>query len=584
MAPSDAGGLGGGLPPGPTELPVTAVCLVVLDGWGLAPDGPGNAISLANTPVFDELWRSCPHTQLTACGRAVGLPEGQMGNSEVGHLNLGAGAVVRQDLTRIDDAIADGTFMANQVLREAMTNTPRVHLIGLVSDGGVHSGWTHLRALIQMADETGVEDLVLHAFTDGRDTPPTAGAGYLETAATWMHEAGAGRVGSVIGRYYAMDRDHRWDRIQQAYDLLVHGTAQHHSDSGSDAVRAAYERGETDEFITATTVGAQATIRPGDSVVAFNFRPDRMRQLTLALTEPGFAEIDRRGAAGMGVGGLAGEEIDRHGAAGMGEGGLAGGKIDRHGAAGRKTGGLAGEEIDRHGRVGVPIERYTCMTEYEEGWPHPVAFPPERPQVTLSGVLAERSIHQLHVAETEKYPHVTYFFNGGEEAPYPGERRELVPSPRDVPTYDHKPQMSAPEAARAFVKAWQEDGAGGFRFAIINFANADMVGHTGVIPAAVSAVETVDACLKEVLEAVHASGGACIVTADHGNAEHMLEPDGSPNTAHSLNPVPLIVTVPGLRLRQAGGILADVAPTVLHLLGLSQPPAMTGVSLIENRP
>jgi 2,3-bisphosphoglycerate-independent phosphoglycerate mutase len=502
----------------------TAVCLVVLDGWGLAPPGPGNAISLANTPVFDELWSRYPHTQLTACGRAVGLPDGQMGNSEVGHLNLGAGAVVRQDLTRIDDAVADGSFAGNDVLRAAMEDAPRVHLIGLVSEGGVHSGFHHLKALIELAGALGVEDLVLHAFTDGRDTLPTAGAGYLETVEGWMRTAGVGRVGDVIGRYYAMDRDHRWERIAQAYDLLLHGSAEHHADSATAAIRAAYERGETDEFITASTVGAEAAIRPGDSVIAFNFRPDRMRQITLALTRPDFAEIDRRGAQ--------------------------------------------------------PLVRYTCMTEYEEGCSHPVAFPPERPAVTLSGVLARHSIRQLHVAETEKYPHVTYFFNGGEETPYAGERRELVPSPRDVPTYDHKPQMSAPEAAAAFVAAWREDGAAGFRFGIINFANADMVGHTGVIPAAVSAVETVDACLGEVLRAVHESGGACVVTADHGNADHMLEPDGSPNTAHSLNPVPLIVTVPGLELRQGDGILADVAPTVLDLLGISQPAQMTGSSLI----
>ncbi len=523
-----------GLPPGPTALPAGAVCLVVLDGWGLAPPDPGNAVSLANTPVFDELWATYPHTQLTACGRAVGLPDGQMGNSEVGHLNLGAGAVVRQDLTRIEDAIADGTFAANPVLREAMSGAPRVHLIGLVSDGGVHSGFAHLRALIDMAAQLGVEDLVLHAFTDGRDTLPTAGAGYLEMVQGWMTQAGAGRVGSVIGRYYAMDRDRRWDRIQQAYDLLLHGTAAHHFDTGTEAARAAYERGETDEFITATTVGNEATIRPGDSVIAFNFRPDRMRQITLALTEPDCAEIDRRG--------------------------------------------------------GAVVTRYTCMAEYEEGWPHPVAFPPERPAATLSGVLAEHAIRQLHVAETEKYAHVTYFFNGGEERPYAGERRELVPSPREVPTYDHKPQMSAPAAAQAFVAAWQEagaagqePGAAGFRFGIINFANADMVGHTGVIPAAVTAVETVDSCLKEVLTAVHATGGACVITADHGNADHMLEPDGSPNTAHSLNPVPLIVTVPGLDLR-TGGILADVAPTVLDLLGLAPPAAMTGSSLLNDRP
>jgi 2,3-bisphosphoglycerate-independent phosphoglycerate mutase len=506
-------------------LPAQRAVLVVLDGWGLAPDGPGNAVSLASTPVFDELWGAYPTTQLTACGRAVGLPDGQMGNSEVGHLNLGAGSVVRQDLTRIDDACADGTLARNEVLRAAFAGAERVHLIGLVSDGGVHSGWDHLEALIRMGGQLEVPDLVVHAFTDGRDTLPKAGAGYLETVEDWLADAAAdgrrARVGSVVGRYFAMDRDKRWDRVQQAYDLLVHGRGAHAAPDGPGAVRAAYESGETDEFVTATTVGDEGRIRPGDSVIAFNFRPDRMREITLALADPSFAEIDRGGAA--------------------------------------------------------PAERYSCMTEYHEDWPYPVAFPPERPKVTLSHVLADRGATQLHVAETEKYPHVTYFFNGGEEAPYPGERRELVASPRDVPTYDYKPQMSALEAAAAFVCAWQEDEP---RFGIINFANADMVGHTGVIPAAVTAIETVDRCLGEVVEAVHASGGACIITADHGNADHMLEDDGSPNTAHSLNPVPLIVTVPGLELRD-GGILADVAPTVLQVLGEAQPAEMTGRSLID---
>jgi 2,3-bisphosphoglycerate-independent phosphoglycerate mutase len=506
--------------PGPSALPAPRVTLIVLDGWGLAPDGPGNAVSLARTPVFDELWDSYPHTQLTACGRAVGLPDGQMGNSEVGHLNLGAGSVVRQDLTRIDDAVADGTLASNEVLRAAFAGAERVHLIGLVSDGGVHSGWRHLQALIAMGGALGVPDLVLHAFTDGRDTLPTAGAGYLETAAGWLRAAGNGRVGSVVGRYFAMDRDSRWERVQQAYDLLVHGRGAHHAGDGPSAARAAYARGETDEFIAATTVGEEARIRPGDSVIAFNFRPDRMREITRALAEPGFGEIDRGSAP--------------------------------------------------------PVERYATMAEYHEGWPYPIAFPPERPAVTLSGVLAARGATQLHVAETEKYPHVTYFFNGGEETPYAGERRELVPSPRDVPTYDHKPQMSAREAAGAFTGAWREDPP---RFGIINFANADMVGHTGVIPAAVAAVETVDACLGQVVAAVHESGGACVITADHGNADHMLEADGSPNTAHSLNPVPLIVTVPGVALRD-GGILADVAPTVLKLLGEPQPAEMTGRSLL----
>jgi 2,3-bisphosphoglycerate-independent phosphoglycerate mutase len=506
--------------PGPHALAAPAAVLIVLDGWGLAPEGPGNAISLASTPVFDELWSSYPHTELTAGGRAVGLPEGQMGNSEVGHLNLGAGSVVMQDLTRIDLAVERGELASNSVLREAFSGAERVHLIGLVSDGGVHAGFKHLEALIRLGASLGVPDLVLHAFTDGRDTSPTSGAGYLSVVEEWMADAGCGRVGSVVGRYWSMDRDRRWDRIQRAYDLLMHGRASNRAQSGAAAARDAYARGETDEFIEPVVVGSEARIRPGDSVLAFNFRPDRMREISRALAEPGFTEIDRGGVA--------------------------------------------------------PVKRYTTMTRYEEDFSYPVAFGPEHPATTLPAVLAAHGLRQLHVAETEKYPHVTYFFNGGDEEPCDGERRELVPSPRDVPTYDHKPEMSAAEAAAAFVAAWGSDSPA---FGIINFANADMVGHTGVIPAAIDAVQTVDRCLGEVVEAVHASGGACIVTADHGNADHMLEPDGSPNTAHSLNPVPLIVTVRGLELRD-GGVLADVAPTVLRVLGIPQPPEMTGRSLI----
>jgi 2,3-bisphosphoglycerate-independent phosphoglycerate mutase len=494
---------------------------VILDGWGLAAPGPGNAVALADTPVFDELWSTYPHTQLEASGRSVGLPDGQMGNSEVGHLNLGAGAVVAQDLTRIDEAVADGSLRENEVLRAVFAGADRVHLLGLVSDGGVHSGFGHLEALVRMAAELGVKDLVIHAFTDGRDTLPHAGAGYLETVEVWCRETGAGRVGSVVGRYFAMDRDSRWDRTQRAYDLFVCGEAPHRASSGAEAVHAAYARGETDEFVEPTLVGGETTIRPDrDSVLCFNFRPDRMRQIVRALSEPGFAQVDRRGRP--------------------------------------------------------PVERLTTMTEYEEGWPYPVAFPSARPATTLAHVLAERGIPQLHVAETEKYAHVTYFFNGGEEDPYQGEERELVPSPRDVPTYDHKPEMSARGVTEAFVRHWRDDAPG---FAIVNYANSDMVGHTGSIPAAVQGIETVDACLGELVAAVHESGGACVVTADHGNADHMLEPDGSPNTAHSLNPVPLVVTAAGPRLAEQG-ILADVAPTVLALLGEPQPGEMTGRSLL----
>jgi 2,3-bisphosphoglycerate-independent phosphoglycerate mutase len=484
---------------------VDRVCLVVLDGWGLAEPGPGNAVEQADTPVFDDLWDRYPHTTLTTWGPAVGLPEGQMGNSEVGHLNLGAGAVVKQDLLRIDEAIEDGSFFDNEILRAAC-DTERLHLLGLVSAGGVHASMEHLKALVELAGRTEVPDVVIHAFTDGRDTHPDSGAGYLAEVEAW----GGARIATVSGRYYAMDRDRRWDRTQLAYDAIVEGEAEFEADSGEAAVRAAYERGETDEFIKPTLVGDEGRVRSGDSIIFFNFRPDRARQLTQALDD--------------------------------------------------------GTEA-----------RLTTLTNYQEDWDYPVAFPPARPEVTLASLLADEGIGQLHVAETEKYAHVTYFFNGGEENPYPGEERRLVDSPRDVPTYDEKPEMSAVAAADAFVETW---AGGDFGFGIINFANPDMVGHTGVIEAAVKAIETVDGCLGRVVEAVQDSGGVCLVTADHGNADHMLEEDGSPNTAHSMNPVPFVVTADDATLRE-GGTLRDVAPTVVALLGLSQPEAMTGTSLTQ---
>ena len=496
-------------------------CLVVLDGWGLAEPGPGNAVSQASTPVFDALLERFPNSTLTTCGRAVGLPEGQMGNSEVGHLNLGAGSVVRQDLTRIDDAVRDGEFDENPVLVDAMRDAPRVHLIGLVSDGGVHSSMDHLHALIRMGDDLGVPEVIVHAFTDGRDTDPEGGAAYLETVERWCEQAGNARIGSVVGRFYAMDRDSRWERVQAAWELMVNGEAAHSAGTAPEAATQAYGRGETDEFIVATSIGTDNEIRPGDSVIAFNFRPDRMREITAALTDPAFDGFERRGFE--------------------------------------------------------PLARYATLTEYSEGSPVPAAFAPERPRTTLPRVIAQSGGAQVHVAETEKYPHVTYFFGGGEEQPEEGERRELVPSPRDVKTYDEKPEMSAEQAADAFCEAWAQEHP---RFAIINFANPDMVGHTGVIPAAVSAIEEVDRDLGRVVEAVTASGGVLVITADHGNAEEMLNGDGTPNTAHSLNPVPVIVTEEGLSLRE-GGILADVAPTVLDILGIDQPAEMTGRSLIN---
>src|SRR5690349_4467465 len=464
---------------------VPSLALIILDGWGLAEPGPGNAISLAETPVFDRLWEEFPHTQLSAQGPDVGLPEGQMGNSEVGHLNLGAGAIVKQDLARIDDAVADGSFFDNEALlaaceRARQSPRGRLHLLGLVSDGGVHSGWEHIEAAIELASQEGVPDVVFHAFTDGRDTLPHGGKGYVEELERWLRAAG--RVATVSGRYYAMDRDTRWERTKLAYDAIVHAQGLH-APSALAAVTESYEREETDEFVKPTVIGDYDGAAEGDVAFFINFRPDRARQMSRALSEPGFAEFPRSDGPQLGL---------------------------------------------------------TTMTEYRKGWTYPVAFPEARPMTTLAETISEAGGRQLHVAETEKYAHVTYFFNGGREQEWAGEERHLVDSPRDVPTYDHKPEMSARAAADTFVSHWRD---GDYRFGIINFANPDMVGHTGVIPAAVAAVETVDGCLGDVVDAVTAGGGVCIVTADHGNCDNMLEPDGSPNTAHSTNPVPLVVTL-----------------------------------------
>jgi 2,3-bisphosphoglycerate-independent phosphoglycerate mutase len=515
------------------DLPLPSLALVILDGWGLAPDGPGNAVSKADTPVFDDLWLRYPHTELLASGESVGLPPGQMGNSEVGHLNLGAGSVVKQDLARIDEAIETGEFFPNEALRGACAAAREggsaLHLLGLVSGGGVHSSLGHLHACIELGTREQVPEIVLHALTDGRDTLPHSSPEYLAQAEEWLAEASRNgvpaRIASVTGRYWGMDRDNRWDRTKRAYDAIAHAEGLHAA-TAQEAVQAGYERGETDEFIQPTLVGEARTVRDGDSVVTFNFRPDRMRQIVRALGEPGFEEFDRRGF------------------------------------------------LRTH---------LTTMTRYQEEWEYPVAFPEARPEITLAQVLADRGERQLHVAETEKYAHVTYFFDGGEEHLFPGEERCLVPSPRDVATYDQKPEMSAEAAAAAFAERWRAAAHEGrpFRFGIINFANPDMVGHTGSISAATRAVETVDRCLVQVLAAVLEQGGGAIVTSDHGNAEEMLTPDGGPQTAHSLNPVPFIVTVRGATLGHPPGILADVAPTALHLLGIPQPEAMRGRTLLD---
>jgi len=510
----------------PTGRVHRPVVLMVLDGWGCAPAGPGNAVSLASTPVFDELLAVYPHGTLEASGPAVGLPPGQMGNSEVGHLNIGAGRVVYQDLTRISKAIADGDFFANRVLKQACAKAvgrgSTLHLMGLVSGGGVHSDMGHLKACLELAARERVRSVVVHAFLDGRDTLPRSAKGYLAEIQQKMDDLGLGRFGVVSGRYYAMDRDTRWDRVKLAYDALVYGQGFFATDAQA-AVDAAYKRGENDEFVRPTVVAPEldARVADGDVCLFFNFRPDRARELTRAFAEPGFAEFDR---------------------------------------------GPQPPSVD-----------FVTMTRYKKEFGLPVAFAPEHPTNVLADVLAAHGLRQLHIAETEKYAHVTFFFNGGVEKPVEGERRILVPSPRDVPTYDHKPAMSAYGVTDELVAAL---AGGGFAFAVVNYANADMVGHTGVISAAVAALEAVDACLGRVVETVDRLGGVCLVTADHGNSDHMLEPDGSPNTAHSTNPVPFIATAAGVRVRE-GGRLCDLAPTALALLGLAQPAEMTGAGLLE---
>jgi 2,3-bisphosphoglycerate-independent phosphoglycerate mutase len=474
------------------------VALVILDGWGLAPPGPGNAIELADTPVFDRLWRDYPHAQLAASGEAVGLPDGQMGNSEVGHLTIGSGRVLDQDLQRVNRAIRDGSLFDNEPLRGAFERGENVHLLGLVSHGGVHSHIEHLQALLRFAPEK----TWIHAFTDGRDVSP-------HSAVDDLAELPAERIATVVGRYYAMDRDNRWDRTERALDAIVKGEGEHASDPVA-AVEASYDRGLTDEFVEPVVLDGRPRLDPErDTAIFFNFRPDRGRQLSEKL-----------------------------------------------------------------GELGVDL---TTMTRYRDDFPFPVAFPEQDVNGTLAEVLSEHGVRQLHAAETEKYAHVTYFLDGGREKPFDGEERILVDSPRDVPSYDHKPEMSAEEVADRVVAAIDEGGLG---FVVVNFANPDMVGHTGDIPAVVKAVETTDACLGRVVDAVERAGGACLIIADHGNAENLLQDDGvSPHTAHTTNPVPAILTVRGASLRD--GELSDVAPTLLALLGLEPSPEMTGEELVQ---
>ncbi len=487
--------------------PAPLVALVILDGWGIAPPGPGNGVELADTPVFDRIWRDYPHTTLEASGQAVGLPPGQMGNSEVGHLTIGSGRILFQDLERVNQAIEDGSFLENPALvgafERARSRDANVHLLGLVSYGGVHSHIDHLRALLELARREGWEDRTfIHAFTDGRDVSP-------HSAAADLAELPAERIATVAGRYWAMDRDARWERTDRAFVAITGGVGET-ADDPVQAVRDSYARDVTDEFIEPVVIAGRPRLGTNDEAIFFNFRPDRARQLSQRLLEGGY-----------------------------------------------------------------PL---TTMTRYREDFPFPVAFAEQDVPEVLAEVLAGAGLAQVHTAETEKYAHVTYFFNGGREEPFAREDRILVPSPRDVPSYDHKPEMSARGVTAELVAALERTP---YAFVVVNFANPDMVGHTGVIPAVVKAVETADACLGDVLAAVEARGGVALVTADHGNAEKLLQDDGkSPHTAHTTNPVPFVLTRTGANLRD-GGELSDLAPTVLDLLELPQPERMTGISLIR---
>jgi 2,3-bisphosphoglycerate-independent phosphoglycerate mutase len=473
------------------------VVLVVLDGWGCAPPGPGNAVDLADTPVFDRLWAEYPHTTLNASGEAVGLPPGQMGNSEVGHLTIGSGRVLYQDLMRVNKAIEDGSFFENPALVAAFERGEQVHLLGLVSHGGVHSHIDHLKALLRFAPEK----TWIHAFTDGRDVSPHA-------AVHDLTELPAERIATVAGRYYGMDRDQRWERTDRALAAIIRGEGEQATDPVA-AVHASYDRGVTDEFIEPVVLEGRPRLTHADAAIFFNFRPDRARQLSQRLLEAGYD--------------------------------------------------------------------LTTMTRYRDDLDCPVVFEEQEVAETMAEVLAGHGLRQLHAAETEKYAHVTYFFNGGREEPWPGEERILVPSPREVGTYDKKPEMSASELAERFCAEIGND----YAFAVLNFANPDMVGHTGVIPAVVKAVETTDACLGHVVGCVQAAGGTLLITADHGNAEQELQEDGTPHTAHTTNPVPLVVTRPEIALSE-GGELSDLVPTALDLLGLRRPASMTGQSLVKS--
>ena len=507
------------------------VVLIIRDGWGVNPGGKetaerdGNAVLLANTPFHDVMLEAYPKGFLSASGLDVGLPPGQMGNSEVGHLNLGAGRIVYQDLTRINKAIDENALGSIPVFAGALekAKASRLHFIGLVSDGGVHSHQDQLIAMVRLAKQAGVDDIMIHAITDGRDTSPTGGAAYLATVEDEAAKCGA-RIATVIGRYFAMDRDKRWDRVKLAWDAIVRGIGEPRDVLASEAVAGQYRQDKTDEFLPPMifTEADTQRVRDGDVVIFFNFRADRAREISDPFLRPDFSGFDP---------------------------------------------------------VVRPKTHYVTLTEYDETYDCPVIFEPQKLDMVLGQTVSLAGRNQMRIAETEKYPHVTYFFNGGEEVAYAGEDRFIIPSPKDVPTYDFKPEMSAPEVTRTVVDKLKE-----YDLVILNFANPDMVGHTGVVEAAVRAVETIDAGVKAVVEETLRLGGKLLITADHGNCEYMRNPDGSPNTAHTTNLVHAVyVAADAADVTVGDGILADVAPTLLDMMGVAKPPQMTGNSLLRRK-
>ncbi len=501
--------------------------LMILDGWGYREETEHNAIALARTPCWDRLWAHDPHCLIETSGEAVGLPDGQMGNSEVGHMNIGAGRIVYQDFTRISLAIRDGSFRHNDALcagiDAAINSQATVHIMGLLSPGGVHSHDEHFLATVKLASERGAGKIAVHLFLDGRDTPPRSAASSIAAMQQLVDGIDGAEIHSVCGRYFAMDRDQRWDRVERAYRAIAEADSEVHAPTAADALADAYARGENDEFVQPTVIAGAAPVADGDSVIFINFRADRAREMTRAFVENPFAGFARRQPK---------------------------------------------------------LAAFVCMTEYLEGLNASIAFPPAELRRLLGEILAEQGLRQLRIAETEKYAHVTFFFNGGREEPYPLEQRILIPSPK-VATYDLQPEMSAPALAQQLARAIRSDE---FDVIICNVANPDMVGHTGSMPAAIAAVEAVDACLAEVLQALDEQGGEMLITADHGNVEQMLDPVSGQNlTSHTMNPVPLLFHGrPGIL--RPHGTLRDIAPTMLQLLGLPQPSEMTGQSLFSPVP